>query len=75
MPYDEKKFKEFNRLLTEANAEAVIVHHPEVLGDNYEELVENLNRLASSGKQLAIVPPGVRDQKDDPFNKPPWTDL
>ena len=54
--YDEAKFKEFNRLLQEARADLVVVNHPQVLGDNYEELVENLNRLSTSGMFLSIVP-------------------
>ena len=54
--YDEAKFKEFNRLLQEARADLVVVNHPQVLGDNYEELVENLNRLSTAGMYLSIVP-------------------
>ena len=37
--------------------QAVIVASPEVLGDNYEELVHNLNRLAEHNLMLQIVPP------------------
>lgn len=55
MDYDEEKFGEFNKML-KGDAEVCIIHHPQVLGDNYEELVENLNRLADSGKSLVIVP-------------------
>lgn len=55
----ERKFSDFIRLLAESE-EVVVIHHPEVLGDTYEELVESLNRLADSGKHLTIVPRGER---------------
>ena len=55
MSYDEEKFKEFKKML-ETDAGVCVIHHPQVLGDDYEELVENLNRLADSGKSLEIVP-------------------
>ena len=51
-----KKFADFIRLLAETNEELIVVHHPEVLGDTYDELVESLNRLADAGKHLAVVP-------------------
>jgi hypothetical protein len=38
----------------------VLVHHPEVLGDNYEEIVESLNRLADAQVSLAIIPRAER---------------
>ena len=57
--YD-KKFADFLRLLADAPEDAVIVHHPEVPGDNYEELVESLNRLADAEKKLVILPRGER---------------
>lgn len=53
--YDESKFQEFNKML-KSDADIVVVAYPEVLGDNYEELVENLKRLGDSGKPLHIVP-------------------
>ena len=59
MVYNEDKFKEFNRVL-KCDADVVIVSHPQVLGDDYEELCENLNRLARAGKTLNIVPPEYR---------------
>ncbi len=42
---------------SEGKADVVIVAFPEVLGDNYEELVANLSAIASHGLHLAIVPP------------------
>jgi len=65
MSYDEEKFKEFNRILREVKADLIVINHPEVLGDDYEEMVENLNRLAGSGMHLAILPLGARGQADD----------
>lgn len=41
--------------------EVVVIDHPEVLGDNYAEIVESLNRLAAAGLMLSIVPPAERD--------------
>lgn len=58
-PY-EQKFADFLRLLEETEEEAVLVHHPKVLGDNYAEIVESLNRLADAKKQLVIVPRSER---------------
>jgi len=52
----ERKFADLIRLLAESKEEVVIVHHPQVLGDTFDELVESLNRLADSGKHLTIVP-------------------
>ena len=56
----ESKFAEFLHLLRETKEEVVNVHHPEVLGDNYEELVESLNRLADAGTKLVAVPRNER---------------
>jgi len=69
MSYDEAKFKEFNRLLQEARADLVVVNHPQVLGDNYEELVENLNRLSTSGMFLSIVPLKNRTLEAEQINE------
>ena len=56
--YDEEKFKSFNLLLANAAAEeieVVAIAYPNVLGDNYEELIENLARIADAGLELAIA--------------------
>jgi predicted GTPase len=58
-PY-ERKFADFIKMLAEMIDETIVVHHPEVLGDNYEELVESLNRLADAGKKLIVVPRNER---------------
>lgn len=67
MAYDESKFKIFNELLEPSEAEIVVIHHPEVLGDNYEELVENLNRMADAKMNLSIVPRKDRDVDQTEF--------
>ena len=58
------KFKQLDRLVTEATAkgevDAVIVASPQVLGDTYDELVANLNKLAAAELAVAIVPPSDR---------------
>lgn len=54
----EQKFAQFNVMLAEAKAkklDAVIVYRPQVLGDNYGELVENLNRLSDVEMKLYIT--------------------
>src|SRR5579884_1393538 len=56
-PYGQK-FAGFHTLCEEAATGAfdlVIVAFPEVLGDNYEELVSNLSRAAAAGLLLAIA--------------------
>jgi len=57
------KFAEFDRMLAESKDKKVDelrVASPQVLGDNYEELVENLNRIADAGIALVIVPRSLR---------------
>lgn len=54
------KFREFDNLLrnlSKDQADGVAVASPQILGDNYEELVANLNKLATANLLLAIVPP------------------
>lgn len=56
--YNETKFREFNALLEDAKmgkVDIVVVAWPKVLGDDYEEIVENLSRLAEANLKLAIV--------------------
>lgn len=58
MTYEEK-FPEFIKMLADAKAsrvEVVLVHHPEVLGDTHEEIVESLDRLADAYLILKILP-------------------
>ncbi|MGB6065984.1 MAG: hypothetical protein WBG50_14385 [Desulfomonilaceae bacterium] len=61
----ETKFQTFIQMCSEAKrngVDTVIVHHPEVLGDDYAEIVESLNRLAAADLSLKIVPPGQRNR-------------
>ncbi len=60
MQHYAEKFKKFIELCDTASstdARAVIVTHPEVLGDTREELVESLGRLADAKLQLLILSP------------------
>ncbi|MHB1158616.1 MAG: hypothetical protein ACYC26_17475 [Phycisphaerales bacterium] len=55
-----EKFAEFIRMCEDAKrkgATAVLVASPHVLGDNYEELIESLQRLADAKLLLRIAPP------------------
>ena len=59
----EQKFAGLRRLCEEAkrrHLDVVLIHHPEVLGDNYLEIVEGLKRIADAGLKLAIVPRAER---------------
>ena len=66
-PSYEEKFKSFIEMCAQAKADgvdAIMIHHPETLGDTYAEVIESLNRLAASELQLAIVPPSQRGKPD-----------
>lgn len=59
MSIREDKFVELDRLCREARKnkiDAIIVANPQVLGDDYKELVVNLNKIASADLALIIVP-------------------
>ncbi len=54
----EKKFSDFIEMCEKAkqdNIPQVIVHHPSVLGDTYEEVIESLSRLADAKLSLYIA--------------------
>jgi DNA invertase Pin-like site-specific DNA recombinase len=54
----EEKFSGLLRMCEEAKkgeVEIVVVAKPEVLGDNYEEVVESLRRCAKAGLLIAIA--------------------
>jgi hypothetical protein len=59
-----EKFERFDAMLAEvrtANGSgAVCFAHPGILGDTYEEIVENLNRLADAGVAIRIAPRASR---------------
>ena len=57
-PGYEKKFADFIQLVSEAKAKGtneIIVGYPWALGDNYEELIESLTRLADAQLSLHIA--------------------
>lgn len=54
----EQKFAGFIEMCKGAKkggAEGVLVSHPSVLGDTYEELIESLSRIADAGIGLHIA--------------------
>lgn len=54
----ERKFADFIEMCATAkrqNIDTVVVSHPSVLGDTYEELIESLSRLAEVGLGLKIA--------------------
>ncbi len=54
----ERKFADFVKLCGEAKGSGVgdvIIASPKVIGDNYEEIVESLSRLAEAGLALRIA--------------------
>ena len=60
----EQKFAGFISVCEKANPsenDVLIICNPEALGDDYEELVESLNRLGDAGFNLAII-----SRKDHP---------
>jgi hypothetical protein len=65
-PYEEK-FATFIKMVEHFKGkpkgekpDVLLVAAPWVLGDNYEELTESLDRLAAAGIPLLIAPPGLR---------------
>ncbi len=64
MTLDTDKFEEFERLISNVkdkrDVHAVVVESPQVLGDTYEELVANLNKLAGAELAVVFVPPSDR---------------
>ena len=66
-PSYEEKFKSFIEMCAQAKTDgvdAIIIHHPETLGDTYAEVIESLNRLSLAELHLAIVPPSQRGKPD-----------
>jgi hypothetical protein len=57
-PGYEKKFADFIKLCADTKAKGngeIVIGYPWVLGDNYEELVESLSRLADAGLSLHVA--------------------
>ena len=58
MPYDERKFEQFNKMLKdikEGDVDMIIIAWPDVLGEDYEEVIENLSRIAECDLPLVIT--------------------
>ena len=66
----EKKFASFTRICTAAKfrgSDNILITHPQMLGDNYDEVIESLSRLADAELRLQIMArkePGQRNDKD-----------
>ena len=63
-----QKFNDFELTIVnawKAEADAILVASPQVLGDTYEELVTNLNRLAAVNLALVISPPASERQNQN----------
>ena len=59
-PIYETKFADFIRICRDAKRSGlkeIVVAHPSVIGDSYEEVIESLSRLAAAGLRLAVVQP------------------
>ena len=57
-PEYEIKFKEFIRMCNDAKKkkfDVITIHHPHVLGDNYDEIIESLSRIAEFEIPLLII--------------------
>jgi hypothetical protein len=68
----EEKFAGLIAAITRAKAEGaqtLMVSSPGTLGDDYDELVENLKRVGEAGLALRVVQPGKRSQAD-PCRRP-----
>jgi hypothetical protein len=63
----EEKYKSFLQMIEDvkkSNEEDILViHHPEVIGDNYEEIIKNLDLIAEARMKLCIVPTSMRGKK------------
>lgn len=65
MADDTNKFEGLDQLIREAKSSGVdslIVATPQSLGDNYEEMISNLDKIAAAELALIIVPPDQRFQ-------------
>ena len=63
MTDDTSKFEGLDQLIREAKSSGVdslIVATPQSLGDNYDEMISNLDKIAAAELALIIVPPNQR---------------
>lgn len=59
-PNYEQKFADFIRMCRDAKRSGlkeIVVAHPSVIGDNYEEVIESLSRLAEADLSFHAVKP------------------
>ena len=71
--YDPHKWKEFNEDLEKCkkanqgkqNNVVITFYLPEVLGDNYKELICNLHKIAEEKLDILILPPISKDNKEN----------
>jgi len=70
LPNYDTKFAGFILMCRDAKKsglEQIVIAHPSAIGDNYEEIVESLSRLAAAGLRLAVArpesPPNSQVQK------------
>ena len=66
---DTKTFAGLDKLIREAKSsdvDSLIVATPQSLGDNYEEMISNLDKIAAAELVLIIVPPDQRFQTHTP---------
>ncbi|MFA5264453.1 MAG: hypothetical protein WC378_11565 [Opitutaceae bacterium] len=62
-PNYQTKFADFIRLCRKSQADGVqqvVIASPSIIGDNYEEIIESLSRLAEAGLGLQIAGPETR---------------
>lgn len=55
--YYQEKWARFTDLLNRGDVELLMVTCPEILGDDYLELIVNLSKVADAGVKLAIDQP------------------
>ena len=63
----EQKFSGLIAAIASAKAEGadvLTVTSPETLGDDYEELIESLRRIAKAGVALGFIPPNQAGRVD-----------
>lgn len=59
-PDYEQKFADFIRMCEDAKRtglQQIVVAHPSVIGDNYEEIIESLSRLAEAKLTFTAAQP------------------
>ena len=70
MTYQEK-FAGLLKAIKEARstkAETLVIAFPEALGDDYNEIIESMNRISDAGLSITIVPRKERGPKDTAKN-------